>query len=53
MFVYADAISIRILRVRALLAARGPFIERRKSWKLPATAAFETAKFLTNVRGYQ
>ena len=33
MFVYAAAISIRILHVRALLAARGPLIERRESWK--------------------
>ena len=33
MFVYADAISIRILHVRALLAARGHLIEKRKSWK--------------------
>jgi hypothetical protein len=33
MFVYADAISIRVLRVSALLAARGPLIEKRKSWK--------------------
>ena len=44
MFVYADVISIRILHVRALLAARGPLIERRKSStqqsSLPCTDLF-------------
>ena len=36
MFVYADAISIRILDVRALLAARGTLIERRRVMEVPS-----------------